>query len=435
MAALDDEFEFVAASVERAANLQRGVIADALEADTVRNPRLLQHLVAAYDAVLAHVAQRRLDYAAAADDVVRRSAIVEMRELVWSVRDMQSNLPWVEAARRNVLDLGSTFWLERLARDTIDPNAEVTVIATDHPSYATQTNPWRPLITDFGLGIAADEPPVVVVHIPRREQHSGLLHPLIVHELGHAIDSQHDVVLDIWRAISTRTPFQRRFTRAVTMYGAAEGLSTGEAAHYVARRLVYWITESFCDSLAASRLGPTYLYSFLAEVAAGTIDDAGEKHPPARERVALISEQLVAAGWGDSMAAADPMLDQWVNDQLAVRPPHLGVAGFLVWATGYVKAVVRRHARAAIGGSVLTPAAAGLGEAIELLAAGIPPAQQASGQSIAPEVVILACWYSALAASGGGPTALPNAADAPQLATVLPAALELCAVVESWSVV
>lgn len=431
MATLDDEFDFVATSVERAARRQREVFSDALHGAGVRNAALLRHLVLAYDVVLGHVATRRADYAVAPDDAVRRSAITELRELVWSVRDMQTNLPWLEAAADNVIDLGTTFWLERLARSTVHADAEVTVIATDQLSYATQTDPWRPMITNFGPGIPSHEPPVVVVHIPRRERKSGLLHPLIVHELGHAIDDRHDVVLNIWQVAAGRGPFGRRFTTAVTRYASAEGLAPKDAALLVARRLRAWITETFCDAIATTNLGPTYLYSFLAEVAAGTMDEAGERHPPARERIALMLDQLDTAGWGGAMASADPDLDAWIRNEVANRPRHTGIDGFLLWAAKYVKAIVQREAVKALG-SRLDPSEPGLSEAVRLLETGIPPAQQASGDPIRPEVIILVCWFSALASSGGGPGALPSAADAEQLASVLPAALELCAVVDAW---
>lgn len=431
MAALDDEFEFVAASLERAATIQKGAFEEALARVGVRNPALLRHLLLAYDAVHSHVAERRKEYAAAPDDTVRRSAITELRNLTWSVRDMQTNLPWLDAVTESVLDFGTTFWLEKLARETVHPDAEVTVIATDHTSYATQTDPWEPLITSFGSGIPAGEPPVVVVHIPRRERHSGLLHPLIIHELGHAIDSEHHVVAAIWNKLAKRKPFQRRFITTISAYATSEQISQQDAAREIGGRLNAWITETYCDSVASARLGPTYLYSFLAEVAAGSIDDAGERHPPARTRIDLIWNQLQRVGWRSEMAAANPALDSWVDQERARAVNYTDVPQFLVWAVKYTNALVRSSAQKSIQ-VVLRPDAEGLDEAKKLLTGGIPPAQAASGAPISPEVIILACWFSALSASGDGPQALPRAADAPQLASLLPAALELSAVVGAW---
>jgi hypothetical protein len=69
----------------------------------------------------------------------------------------------------------------------------------------------------------------------------------------------------------------------------------------------------------------------------------------------------------------------------------------------------------------------------ELLSAKVPPAQLRSGEAASPESIMLCCWHAALAGAGGGAPALAAAPDAEELADILPAALELSALVASWS--
>lgn len=221
-----------------------------------------RHLDLAYDAIEQHLEQRRAQFSMAPDDAVREHAIIDLRSLVWDVRKLQSNLAWLEAAQRPPLDLGTTYFVESTARALVAPQIEVTLVSADRTSYATSSDPWEPLITGWGAGLPGDEPTVVVVFIPRREEHSGLLHPLIVHELGHAADSQHGLVDQIWAEAQQRVRLGRRFRDAVSGFANDQGLDAKVANDEVSGLLRSWIAESMCDSIATYRLGPTYLYSF-----------------------------------------------------------------------------------------------------------------------------------------------------------------------------
>ena len=434
MGRLDDEFDFVASSVERAARLQRRACEKALRDPVVRAPALGRHLVSLYEAIEQQVVVRRCAFKVALDDVVRRDAIVGMRELVWRVRDMQSNLTWLDAAGSATLDLGTTYYVEALARDLVARDVELTVVTTDQFSYATSSEPWRPVIEAWGHGLPPDEPKVVVVMVPRREQRSGLLHPLIVHELGHAVDSEHGTVDQIMSNAVQRQPLNRRFGKASQELAAAQKMPLADAGQLLIERLRYWVAEAFCDAVAVGQLGPTYLYSFLAEVAASSMDEPGPKHPPPRERIALLVDHVDGAGWAPVLAAADADLDGWIRSIVASRPSHKGANGFLVWAVRNLRALIYRHARKALRGSFFGYDEAELAEVRELLDAGIPPAQRSSGEPARAETIMLASWLSALKAVGGGTAALALAPDAPQLASLMPAALELSALTRAWRV-
>lgn len=432
MGALEDEFEFVAAGAQRAAQLQRAVCTPAAADPYSRGRALAKHLDLLYEAIEAHIAHRRTDFRNAPDDKVREDAIVEMRRLVWDIRDLQTNLSWLEAAQRPPLDLGTTYFVEDIARALIAPNVEVTVVAADRSSYATSSDPWEPLIKSWGAGIPKTEPTVVVVLLPRREQFSGLLHPLIVHELGHACDSEHGLVDEIWQEARQRSRLSARFAKTVTALAAATGMDAASARDHVAERLRYWLAEIFCDAVAVHHLGPTYLYSFLAEVVAASIDETGPRHPPPRQRTRLLLAQLDRLGWEATMKAGDPQLDPWVRSLVKPKPTYRGVEGFLTWAVDDLSALVRRKVERLLGKRTFAPNADELAEVSDLLEVGIPPAQLAAGQAVSRESIILACWHAALAGAGHGPKALVDAPDAPELADLLPVALELSALTAAW---
>jgi len=433
MGALDDDFQFVAASVERAARLQRRECRDVLDGGALRGLALARHLDLVYDAVEQRVVDRRAEYQLAPDDTVRADAILEMRQLVWDVRGFQSNLAWLAAAQQPPLDLGTTYFLEDAARALVASQVEVTVVSTEHTSYATSSDPWEPLISAWGGGIPAGEPTVVIVFIPRREERSGLLHPLIMHELGHAADSRHGLVDRIWQQAGQRKRFPKRFSAAVAEFAAATGAGIADANDHVTRRLRSWIAESLCDCVAVRHLGPTYLYSFLAEVAAGSMDEAGPKHPPPRQRIKLLLQNLDADRWTQVLTEADPRVDGWVRSLAAKNVDYSETDDFLTWAVDELRAVVRAETGRLLGTRVLAPDVAQLSEVTALIEAGIPPAQLRNGDAASRETIILACWQSALANAGGGPEALAVAPDAPELADLLPAALELSAVTAAWT--
>ena len=433
MGSLDDDFSFVAASVERAARVQRAACRAVLSDQTQRGQSLALHLDLAYDAIERRVVDRRTVYASAPDDTVRRDAIVELQRLLWQVRKLQSNLSWLEAAQDPPLDLGTRYFVEDVARALVAKDAEVTVVATDFTSYATSSDPWEPLISNWGSGLPAGAAPVVVVFIPRREAHSGLLHPLIVHELAHAADSQHGIVDEVWRIAQARKRFAARFSKAVTAFSSAHSVSLQDANDHITQALRSWIAESFCDSVATHHLGPTYLYSFLSEVAPGGLDDPGPNHPPPRRRIRRMLIDLDRLGWTDVIRNADADLESWVRDLAGEAIPYTGHVEFLVWAIDELAVVVRKATERIVAGRIFCPNLDELAEVSELLSARIPPAQRHNRAPVARESIIVAAWHAALIAAGGGPTALATAPDAAELAELLPSALELGALVATWS--
>jgi hypothetical protein len=432
MATLDDDFAFVAASAERANRRQREACQHVLSDPTSPGGGLARHLDLAYEVFELHIAERRAAYANVLDDTMRTDAIVEMRQLLWKMRELQSNLDWLTAAQSPPLDLGTRYFVEDAARRLVAPRVELTVVPQAKASYATTSNPWEPLINGWGGGIPKSEPTIVVVFLPAREETAGLLHPLIMHELGHAADSQHKIVEGIWNGAQERKVLSGRFSAAAKLWQEHSGLDALGAKEHVAGRLMSWIAEAFCDSVAVHLLGPSYLYSFLVEVVAGSLDDVAPNHPPPRQRVRHLLDDLDRLGWNPLMGESDPVLDGWVRSWAGVKPEYGGVEKFLYWAIDDLHAMIRKATKEALAGRFFRPQPAEFAEVSELLAARIPPAQLRSGAPVSRESIILACWYAALEAGGGGPTALPDASEGPELAELLPAALESSALAAAW---
>ncbi len=167
MAGIDDDFAFVAASARRAARLQRAACVTVLEDEALsRTHGLARHLELAYAAIEARVDVRCADFGLALDDTVKEDAVVEMRRLTLGTRNLQSNLAWLDAAKRPPLDLGTRYYVEDAARALVGVDAEVTVVAAENLSYATTSNPYEPWITDWGDGMPSDAPLVVIVLHP-----------------------------------------------------------------------------------------------------------------------------------------------------------------------------------------------------------------------------------------------------------------------------
>lgn len=433
MGDLDSEFEFVIGNVLRASRLQAEACDARLASGREGGRRLAGHLKLLYESLDKEAKRRDEQYQYATDDFERADAIQAARILLAMARKFQSNFTWLDAAKTPVIDLGTSYFVESAARELIAPDVEVTIVPLAEKSYATSSNPWRPAITSWGSGIPAGTPTVVVVFIPRREERSGLLHPLIVHELGHAIDSKHGVVNEIALKAAGRQRFSDRFVRDVLAFAQREQMDALTARDHVSSRLWYWVAEAFCDSIAVQHLGPTYLYSFLVEVVSGNMDIAGPKHPPPRQRVRLLLEQLDRLGWSDVMRETDPALDAWIREIASKTSELKGIDKFLAWGVNELRALIRNTASRSLGDRVFRPDDAMLAEIASLIGAGVPPAQLSNGKVAPREAIILGCWRAAIGASGGGAMGLVRAADAPQLGELLPAGLELSAIAESWA--
>jgi hypothetical protein len=459
---LDREFNLLAASVKRTARVQQDEVkrflataprsrvapnvsrgsaqhSPEIEATADQDPRcgaaLAAHLDAAYEALIAHVDQRHEDYKSLPDEESRSGAVTEMRQLVAGARNLHRSLSWLDAARDPPLDLGTRYLVEQIAARLVSSNAEVTVVAAIDRSYATVTNPLRPLVQLSGAPPVGSEL-ATVVFLPRREQLSGLLHPLIIHELAHAANSQHQLVGGVLLAAAKDEGLIRAHGEAATKHADVYGGGMSAAIESLGEMLAAWVEEAVCDAFAAQLLGPTYLYAFMTIVGTADLDAAGEKHPPTRQRIRLLLEQLDGLGWQPLMADASEEIDSWFRVTASTAPDYDEIsASFCVNAITSLAAEIRKVVSAHVGNLTFqaTDFTEVRDEIHQLLDAGIPPSQTLEGKSIDRAAIILGSWLFAVAQAGGGLDALAVAADVPELSRLLPKALQDAAVLQAWT--
>jgi hypothetical protein len=451
--AVDREFALLAASVERTARVQqeevtrfletaprrrvpqaRGVAAaktegteheqaqQALTDDTQprRGAVLARHLSAAYDAVLAHVDQRRTDYDTLPDHEAKRGAVTEMRQLVAGARNLHRSLSWLDAAGDPPLDLGTRYLVDQMAARLVAPKAEVTVVAGER-SYGKVTNPLSPVLALSGADVPAEEL-AIVVFVPRREQRSGLLHPLIIHELAHAADDQHQLVGQVLQAAGEDDALIGAMVAAAEEHAKATGQDQATAVQLLGARLVAWTEEAVCDALAVQLLGPTYLYAFMAIVGTSDLDRAGDEHPPTRQRIRLLLAQLDELGWTELMGASEE-INEWFHQTAEFEHQYDDPEErFCVEALGRlaekILAAVASHV------AQLTFRAEDFSlvqdEVVELLSSGIPPSQALDRSRIDRPAIILGSWLFAVQREGSNLAALARAPDIQELSRLLP---------------
>jgi hypothetical protein len=461
--AVDHEFALLAASVERTARVQQGEVErffktaprrrvaetpsapaksegdgspDDIPVDDVgprRGAVLARHLSAAYDAVVAHVEQRRTDYDDLPDEDAKRGAVTEMRQFVAGARSLHRYLSWLDAASDPPLDLGTRYLVDQLAARLVASEAELTVVAGER-SYGKVTNPLAPVFALSGAG-APPEELAIVVFVPRREQRSGLLHPLLIHELAHAADDRHQLVAEVLKAATEDKEFMAAMTSAAQAQSKATGQDEAAIIQGIGVRIAAWVEEAICDAVATQLLGPTYLYAFMAIVGTSDLDRAGDEHPPTRQRIGLLLSQLDALGWADLMAEASGEILEWFRQtaehQHAYDDPE---EQFCVAALGRLAESIHRVAASHVDGlsfkaENFTPVQT---EVQELLRAGIPPSQALDRSRIDRAAIILGSWLFAIEREGSDLAALAQAPGVDELARLLPKALQDAALLEAW---
>jgi hypothetical protein len=458
--ALDREFALLAASAERTARVQRAEIVHFLEtaprAETMTQaegqgssgpyvdptpdlePRsgiiLARHLLVAYDTLVMYVDQQRAEYRTLPGGKAKYGATIEMRKLVSGIRDLHRSLSWLDAARNPPLDLGTRYFVDGMVAQLVSPDAEVTVVAGER-SYGKLSNPFSPVFTLTGVRAPADGLSIVVF-IPRREKKSGLLHPLIVHEIAHAANDQHSLVTRVLNAAVKDGDFVTRRKETAENIGGKTPEGLAAAMESINLRLSSWIEEALCDAFGAQLLGPTYLYAFMAIVGTSNLDQASEEHPSTRQRIRLLLRQLDDTGWTSLMEEEVPEVDNWFRQAAKVMHAYSDLEEkFCVYALDSITDLIQREVeshvkelrfRAKEYSTVIKD------EMSTLLKAGLPPSQTVKGKRINRASIILGSWLFGIHAKGDDLSALAQAADIPQISLLLPKALQDGALLAAW---
>lgn len=461
MDALDDEFAFLALSVERAVDVQEPTAQHFLDVSQQRGEALARHFLRKYATIKKDVAYSRASYDELADvPKLKQGAITEMRTLVDYVRDdLQRGLAWLDAARDPVLDVGTHYLIDFLACRLVSSQADVTVVTTTDGSYSIEASVLLEADPDDAGGVP------IVVFIPRRERESGLLHPLIVHELGHAVSRLTGLTARLLTEAESDPKVSAALDAAAhsvaaTMEGSGavreqvcgavgaplvdrhdEDKLAEVARDYLLMLAGPCLEEAVCDAFATQLLGPTYLYAFAAILGTSDLDRVDPVHPTARQRIGNMLDQLDALGWGEVLAEETPQVEAWFRGEAetpapALEPAPMFCARVVTEMAPRVRKVVSEH----VGDLSFVPETFTAQVRVEigaLLAVKVPPTQVQDVEAgtyltIGRAEIILGSWLYAIQKAGDGLKAIARAPARPELSLLLPKALELSALLEAW---
>jgi hypothetical protein len=421
----DTEFRFVTASVRRAARLQREYVESFLgAADSQR--AIGEQFAELCDKVKQVVDDYEQRHDTTTDAVDRRLILNAVRELLAWTRSLQLRCAWLDAAAKPPIDLGSLYYLRSLAKAIVRPDSEFTVVAAHEGSYATVVNPFRVPSKPVPDGI------VLVALVPHREIRSGLLHPLLAHEIGHGVAKVYGYTEQL-RTEVLPGEIEKILDDGAQKTAADSKRAPTEERAVLDKRLGAWIEEIFCDAVATACLGATYLFSFATEVLPDEVDVAGPKHPPTRQRVRLILGHLDRLGWGPIIDREVPGFASWVRGVASARstpqrPADEALRAAIDLAAGRIQGAVDQH----VATNIAKPDEEALAAVAALLAQRVPPAQHDDGTPIARPMIIAGCWLSAMKTRSGNVEVLADAVDSNEVGRLLPYALELSAIVDRW---
>ena len=421
----DTEFRFVTASVRRAARLQREYV-DSFRGAAGSQLAIGEQFAELCDKIEPVVSDYERRHAATTDAVDRRLILNAVRELLAWTRSLQLRCAWLDAAAKPPIDLGSLYYLRGLAKAIVRPDSEFTVVAAHEGSYATVVNPFRVPSMPIPTGI------VLVALVPHREIRSGLLHPLLAHEIGHGVAKVHGYSEQL-RTEVTPGDIEKILDDGAQETANESKRAVAEERAVLDKRLGAWIEEIFCDAVATACLGATYLFSFATEVLPDEVDVAGLKHPPTRQRVRLILAHLDGLGWGPIIDREAPGFAAWVRGVASTsptpqRPADEAVRAAIDLAAARIQDAVDKH----VAANIAKPDEGALAAVAALLEQHIPPAQHDDGTPIARAMIIAGCWLSAMKTRSGNVEALAEAVDSNEVGQLLPYALELSVIVDRW---
>ena len=431
---LQRDFSFLVASAHRSLAEQRRALPAVAEDRYERRGPLVRHIGRALDAVAEMLDESDRDFADASDDQERLGLLDAMRVTTRAVRDMQEALAWTNSSHHSEFGLGPLYFLEEAASKLIGVPVDLVTVPLDEYLYATVSWPFGRLLSERGIRLGEGPRPVVVFY-PRQEASCVLLHTLLVHELGHPAVEQNDLVIKTLVEIDADESYNQEFDRAAADYAARHRKTLPAARVELQERVDSWVSELLCDALATDYLGPSYVFSFAAVVAAMSWNEPQEEHPPTTLRVAFMMRRLRARRWRRLLDDRTPEIGLWLE---TVAAADLSVASdyerFLVRTMTRIAKMLTQVVSELLGDAIYRPSAWSKTnvEVEEYLTDRILPAQLVNEESVDRRTILLAGWLYVLRDEGDAPTSLAKGLENTEFQAFLAKAMEMSIILETW---
>jgi hypothetical protein len=161
----------------------------------------------------------------------------------------------------------------------------------------------------------------IFITYPILESRSILLHPLIIHEIGHLVDFQTEISKKIKEEIKLdKESFEDLFQKEQKnpKYIGLEETEIKENLYEKCMNITEkWLKELICDLIATHLLGPAYFFAFFE--LSNLNDDIylnSEGHPSSGIRLRFISEELYQMSFITELKAEElkAFLNKWYKD-------------------------------------------------------------------------------------------------------------------------
>lgn len=354
------------------------------------------------------------------DDMTRRFA---HRELHRTLAEIETNLPFLrplmDSIRRSDVPIGMLVAIDSAIAALLPQGADPVVHFDNAHMYST-------LDLHETLGWAqSSEPASVAFFVPVLSPFNALMMPLLVHEVGH-------------------TAIQQASLGSAAMSAASDDLNALLANHFsdaeteiqfgAQTKLVGWVDELLCDSLATAICGPSYLFASASFLPATAPDDPESSHPFPSDRLRFCLASLESAGWGDFMMATCPDTVGWLRQRATPSEPVSAQERFLREAcealVPAIESTVASHAaEAAINAEAYARVAA---RALDQLRMRVP-ASEIDRQPLQPWQILVLGWQRTFEVHGDSPTTLAKAPNDLELSRVLLRAIEMAQIRRIWS--
>src|SRR6185503_5394375 len=178
----------------------------------------------------------------------------KLRNVMLNLREAHAAMPWLAAARAPLINLGSLYLAEEIAKILVGKDLDLVIVPDPEYMYATQSWPFRQVIEQAeieGFESKTTQRPVVL-HYPLSDGNRLLLHSIFGHELGHSAAQERNLREQVFGEMLDEQ-FLRELGEVATAIWPKN--TPDRSARTIVAWLKDWIEELLCDHLAVQVVG------------------------------------------------------------------------------------------------------------------------------------------------------------------------------------